>query len=247
MNELILTIATTLSVTPMDVYIIVSWVIFWGIFLALGIQKTYEAYFGLIVGLAIFIMLSVLLSPAYQTPETAKIFSPEFSGFLVRSSAYLIFILFLLTPISGGIRFPQTSAKILRIIEHIIISFFVGVLLIALVIGFVSKTYVFSVETGFILLKKFEVFRQILSGIIFQEIAGNVQPIVLFGVLFLLYKLLFSEIVQTLLMAFWGWLVSLRKKWGGSTAPASEEHFDEMHDEFDDHEEAMDDHGHGHH
>lgn len=76
MNELLLTIAMTLSVTPTDVYVLAGGLILWVIFLILGIQKTYEAYFGLIVGLSIYLVLSVLLSPGYQTVETAKVFSP---------------------------------------------------------------------------------------------------------------------------------------------------------------------------
>ena len=100
MNEIILEIATFLQVTPTDVEILAFVVVFIGFFLALGIQKTYEAFFGLVVGLAIYLMLTVLLSPQYQTPDTIKFFGPGLSNFLVGSAAYLIFILMLLTPLS---------------------------------------------------------------------------------------------------------------------------------------------------
>lgn len=100
MNEIIQNVATALRVTPIDVYVLAVVLTFGIIFMFMGIQKTYEAYFGLVVGLAIYLMLTVLLSPTYQTPETIKILSPQFSQFLIGSSTYLIFVLFILTPIS---------------------------------------------------------------------------------------------------------------------------------------------------
>lgn len=128
MNEIIQTIATTLTVMPIDVYILGVVLILWIIFVVLGLQKTYEAYFGLIVGLAIYLMLTVLLSPIYQTPDTTKIFSPKTSQFLIGSSVYLMFILFLLTPISGGIRFPETRNLLLRLVERAVIAAFLWIL-----------------------------------------------------------------------------------------------------------------------
>ena len=128
MNELIQTIATTLSVTPIDVYVLGGVLVLWIMFLILGIQKTYEAYFGLIVGLAIYLMLTVLLSPTYQTPETTKIFSPQISQFLIGTSTYLMFILFILTPISGGIRLPETRIKLFKFLELAAVAIFVWVL-----------------------------------------------------------------------------------------------------------------------
>ncbi len=100
MDQLIQTAATTLSVMPIDIYVISVVLVLWIAFLIMGIQKVYESFFGLVIGLAIYLMLTVLLSPTYQTPETAKIISPLIAKFLIGSSTYLIFILFILTPIS---------------------------------------------------------------------------------------------------------------------------------------------------
>lgn len=100
MDELILTTATTLSVTPIDIYVLAAGVVLWGFLMIIGIQKTYEIAFGLVVGLAIYLMLTVLLSPAYQTVDTIGLLSPRVSAFLIGSSVYLIFILMVLTPLS---------------------------------------------------------------------------------------------------------------------------------------------------
>ena len=100
MDALVIQAATALSVTQMDIYVLVGWAICSVVFLALGLARTYGAYFGLVTGLAIYLTLSALLAPNYQTPETAQFISPEIAKFFIGSSAYLIFILFILTPIS---------------------------------------------------------------------------------------------------------------------------------------------------
>lgn len=249
MYELILTAATALSVTPIDIYVLAAGLVLWILFLALGLQKTYEAYFGLIVGLAIYLMLTVLLSPAYQTPETAKIFSPGFSKFLIGSSTYLIFILFLLTPISGGVRFPETKTKWIRLIEHAIMSVFVWVLFFAIFIGFASKTYVFGVETAFRTIQKIEVYHEFMAGVIFSHIAVNIQPIILFGVLFLLYKMLFSDFLGVMILTVWYWVLSLRNKGAANNGGHDDHgHIDDGHDGHgDDLDMHLDDHGHDDH
>ena len=49
MDEIALLVATTLTITPIDVYVLAAGIIAWGILLIIGIQKTYEIYFGLVV------------------------------------------------------------------------------------------------------------------------------------------------------------------------------------------------------
>ncbi len=76
------------------------------------------------------------------------------------------------------------------------------------------------------------------------------QPIVLFGVLYLLFKILFSDIVGVLILSAWQWLMSLKKR--GAERSAGDDHDghgghdDHGHGE-DDYHEDHDDHGHGGH
>lgn len=247
MNELIQTAATALSVTPIDVYVLAAVLVLWIVFMVMGIQRTYEAYFGLVVGLAIYLMLTVLLSPAYQTPETIKIFSPQFSQFLIGSSTYLIFVLFVLTPVSGGIPFPETRIKPIRYLELAAVAAFVWILFLALVLGFASKTYVFGVDTAFVMIKKIDFYDDLLAGVIFSKIFTNLQPIVLFGVMFLLFKILFSDILGVLLLSVWNWLMSLKKR-GAEKSGSGGGHTDHGGggDHDNDHDDHGDDHGGGH-
>lgn len=82
---------------------------------ALGGQKAYGMFIGLVVGLAIYLMLTVLLAPQYQTPDTTKLLSASFSTFLVSSSVYLLFILMVLTPLTGVIRVSESRQTALRV------------------------------------------------------------------------------------------------------------------------------------
>ncbi len=65
-------------------------------------------------------------------------------------------------------------------------------------------------------------FQEILGGKIGAELVGNLQNIVLFGVFFLLYKMLFSDMVGVIGVSLWHWLMSLRKR--GEAAAKSDAH-----------------------
>ncbi len=73
MDSILLQITTFLSITRIDVWVLVGFLVIGIVFLLIGLQRTYEAFFGLVVGVAIYLMLTVLLSPVYQTADTAKV------------------------------------------------------------------------------------------------------------------------------------------------------------------------------
>ncbi|MFZ4461837.1 MAG: hypothetical protein ACOYN2_04935 [Patescibacteria group bacterium] len=157
-------------------------------------------------------MLSVLLSSQYQTVDTVKFFSPGVSNFLIGSSAYLIFILMILTPISGGIKVPHPRHIALKILAHLGVSIGLIIFITALILGFIKKTYIFGVDTGFTLIGKTLIYQSLLATKIIGWIASHLQPIILFGVMFMLYKLLFAEMLGTLMSALIVWLKSLKDK-----------------------------------
>ncbi len=121
-------------------------------------------------------------------------------------------------------------------------------LFLAVILGFASKTYVFGVTTAFVTLQDLPIYKELLTGVIFTKIYTNIQPIVLFGVLYLLFKILFSDIVGVLILSAWEWLMSLKKR--GAERSSGDEHDghggheDHGHGEDDFHEDHHD-HGHG--
>ncbi len=115
-------------------------------------------------------------------------------------------------------------------------------LFLAVILGFASKTYVFGVSTAFVMLQDLPIYKELLTGVIFTKIYTNIQPIVLFGVLYLLFKILFSDIVGVLILSAWEWLMSLKKR--GTERSSGDEH--EGHGVHEDHGHGgREDHGYG--
>ena len=69
----------------------------------MGLARIYSTFFGIVLGMGIFVLFSTILSPELQTPETLSLISDTFAKVLIGSSVYLIFILALLVPMNGGI------------------------------------------------------------------------------------------------------------------------------------------------
>lgn len=102
------------------------------------------------------------------------------------------------------------------------------------------KTYIFGVDTGFTLLAKTELYHELLATKIIGWVALHLQPVVLFGVMFMLYKLLFAEMLGTLVNALIVWLKSLKDKNASGGGDAHGGHDD--HSGHDDHM-GNDEHG----
>ncbi|MDP2104197.1 MAG: hypothetical protein Q8K26_04735, partial [Candidatus Gracilibacteria bacterium] len=98
LDTLIIQIATALSITSIDVYMLFVCILFCVVFMVVGIEKVYSVFFGIVLGIGIFVLLSTLLSPQYQTPETLSLISDTFAKIIIGSSVYLIFILAILVP-----------------------------------------------------------------------------------------------------------------------------------------------------
>ena len=101
------------------------------------------------------------------------------------------------------------------------------------------------------MLQDLPIYKELLTGVFFTKVYTNIQPIVLFGVLYLLFKILFSDIVGVLILSAWEWLMSLKKR--GAERSSGDEHEghgghggheDHGHGEDDFHEDHHD-HGHG--
>ncbi len=103
LEALIAQIATTLSITSLDVYVFFSMMVVVGIIAILGLARIYSTLFGTVLGIGIFVLFSTILAPELQTPETLSLVSDAFAKVLIGSSVYLIFILTILVPMNGGV------------------------------------------------------------------------------------------------------------------------------------------------
>lgn len=133
-DAIIMQIATALSITSIDVYILVVAIVVCGILAILGIARIYNIYFGIVLGIGIFVLISTLLSPQYQTPETLSIISATLAKMMIGSSMYLIFILAILVPTSGGVSVTLPKTPLGKIFQTFLISVYLVVFFVAVVL-----------------------------------------------------------------------------------------------------------------
>lgn len=207
--------------------------------------------------MGIYVVLQTLLGPAYQTPETAKFLSPGVTKFLIGSSAYLVPILFFLGPINGALRIKGASHPAIRAVESGVVAIFAAALVVSAGFGFMSKTYVFTADTAFTLLKESAPFMAFVSmSKALTYLSVHMQVVVVSAILFGIYKAFFADIVSAAVMGAVS-AIARRAKKGSAHEEAHDDHGHDDHgghDEHDDHEEddhdghgGHDDHGHGHH
>ncbi len=243
MLDFLTPVSSVIGISNADFAVVAFCVLFSLTLAALGSERSYSAFYGAVIGIGIYIVLQTLLSPSYQTADTSKIIGPAVSKFLIASAGYLIFILAVLTPINASIRIRGAKNAALRFMESMAVGSGTLALLAAVTIGFMNRTYVFTADTAFTLLKNSVGFVELLSvSKILLWIASHLQSIVLFSVLFAIYRAFFSDIVTAAVAAI---LSSALKRKEGERSEETEEPQDQSgHEEaFEDHS-VHDDHGH---
>lgn len=121
-TSIIAQIAAVLSITSLDVYVFFAAFTFAMIITACGLARIYSTFFGIVLGIGIFVLFSTILSPEFQTPETLSLVSQAFAKLLIGSSVYLVFILALLVPLNGGIFVTLPSSLVGKIFQTLTLS-----------------------------------------------------------------------------------------------------------------------------
>ena len=98
--KLIFAIANSFSVTPFDVMFgLLTFVGIFVLYYFIPLRRLYEVAFGAIVGLGIYIMLSVLLLENTPMGSTGGMLPFGMSVFIVSVAVYLVLILAVLFPL----------------------------------------------------------------------------------------------------------------------------------------------------
>ncbi|OIO75621.1 hypothetical protein AUJ87_04470 [Candidatus Gracilibacteria bacterium CG1_02_38_174] len=221
-----------------------------GIIMAMGLTRIYSTFFGTVLGMGIFVLISTILSPEFQTPETLSLISDTFAKVLIGSSVYLIFILALLVPMNGGINVSLPKSALGMIFQTLILSFILVLFLLAVFLGLVDKSYIFlHTDSAFILMNKFASFSELQSSLLFVFVSSHLPTIIILSIGFIIYKMLFADIVNTTMA---GLIENIKKKkvtsGGDHHDRGHEEHGEFMDEGFMEHEEGHGGHsGHGHH
>lgn len=251
LDALIAQIAQALSITSLDVYVFFGTLVAMGIIAIMGLARIYSTFFGTVLWIGIFVLFSTILSPELQTVETLSLVSETFAKILIGSSVYLIFILAILVPMNGGIVVSLPKTSLGKILQTLSLSIILILFLIAVFLWLVEKSYIFlHTDSAFTLLKGFASYSELQSSLLFTFVASHLPTIIILSIGFIIYKMLFSDIVSALIVSL---VASIKKHkmgtWGDQGGGGHEEYAGHDDGWFEQHEEEWhEEHGwHGHH
>lgn len=209
LDALIAQIALALSITSLDVYVFFGMLVMVGVIAAIGLGRIYSTFFGTVLGIGIYVLFSTILSPELQTPETLSLISDTFAKVLIGSSVYLIFILTILVPMNGGIVVSLPKSPAGKIFQTLALGVLLVLFLLAVFLGLVEKSYIFlHTDSAFTLMKKLASFSELQSSMLFVFVASHLPTIIILSIGFIIYKMLFADIVNALMASL---IVSLKK------------------------------------
>ncbi len=205
MNNIVNTIASLLNLNTYDIYIIFIVIIFFIIFLVIWITKIYEIFFWMIFGIFIFIILQYLLihNPCNINLYIPEIINQNVANFIISSSIYLIFILSILIPLNWFFNITIPKNNIIKIIITFLLAALLIIFYTSVIIGFIEKIYIFNIDNIFIFLKKLSFWQDFINNSkIYTFMLPKISIIILLWILFSIYKLVFGDIINMLLMWF---------------------------------------------
>lgn len=197
-------LAATFGVTEFDVFIIGAIVLASMIlYYFISLHRIFEAAFGAIIGLGIYVLLSVLLigNPLLWTEWW--LFPLGFSVFLVSISVYLIFALAILFPLHGGLVITEPTQPTLYTILYFFVSFFLLFALATVGVYMIEQSYVFRVGNLLTWIRDTWAYSALKSSWFYAYTMGHQYLILPLGVVLMLYKLLLSNLINAALLSIW--------------------------------------------
>lgn len=198
-------LAMTFQVTEFDILIL------WGILFAIMIlyyfvtlHRIFEAAFGAIVGMGIYILLMVLLVGNPPLGTTGTLFPFGFSVFLVSIAVYLVFILAVLFPLHGGLVVSEPTQPTLYTLVYMFVSAYLLFTAGAICIYFIEQAYIFRVSTIFTWIRDTQYYVEtVRNSWFYSYVMAHQNTIIPLGVVLMLYKLLLSNLVNAALLSIW--------------------------------------------
>lgn len=220
----------------------------------LSLHQIFEAAFGAMVWLGIYILLSVLLLGNGPIGSSGWLFPFGFSVFIVSIAIYLVFILAVLFPMHGGLVIAEPTHPTIYTVLYFFTAIFFVVSMFATMIYMTEQAYVFKPGTIFTFIRDTPFYSQAVKSSVFYTFVITRQDIILpLGILLMLYKILLSNIVSAAVLSIWYNLTNVgfyKKKDDAhyrvefhEVAGHASNHDD--HGGHDAHAPAHDDHGHG--
>ena len=200
-----------------DVYILWVFLVFVIIYSILWITKIYESLFWVVLWISIFIVLQTLLGYNWQDWYILPFFNQAFLQFLVSSSIYLILILSVLIPINSWLNINEPRNPWVKVILTLLLASFYVIFLFWILIWLIEKIYIFKYDNIFNFIKKIPAWNNFISwSKIYQFLIDNIHIIVVFWTVFVIYKLIFSDIINAILIWFYGSIKNMMaNRWAG--------------------------------
>jgi uncharacterized membrane protein YgcG len=203
--EFVQALADTFAVTQFDVmlglFIGIASIVF---YYFLTLHTIFEAAFGAIVWLGIYILLSVLLLGNQTLWSEGGLFPFGFSVIIISIAVYLVFILAVLFPLHWGLVISEPTHPTLYTIIYFITS---GVLLFSfatIIVYMIEQAYIFKVGTFFTFFKDSLFYTESVKPSHFYGYVMWAQYFIIpLGVVLMLYKLLLSNLVNAALLSIW--------------------------------------------
>ncbi len=197
-------LAATFGVTEFDVAIIgiivlASMVLYYFI----SLHRIFEAAFGAIIGLGIYVLLSVLLIGNPPLGTEWGLFPLWFSVFFVSISVYLVFILAILFPLHGGLVITEPTQPTLYTLLYFFVSFFLLFALSTIVVYMIEQSYVFRVGNIFTWIRETWAYTGLKSSWFYSYTMSHQYLILPLWVVLMLYKLLLSNLINAALLSIW--------------------------------------------
>lgn len=170
----------------------------------LSLHQVFEAAFGAMVGLGIYILLSVLLLGNAPLGSSWWLFPFGFSVFIVSIAIYLVFILAILFPIHGGLVIAEPTHPTIYSTLYFFTTGFFLVAMAAIMIYMTDQVYIFKPGTIFTLARESAFYLDSVKNSIFYTFVITRQDIIIpLGILLMLYKILLSNIVSAAILSVW--------------------------------------------
>jgi hypothetical protein len=198
-------LAETFQMTQFDVVLMGLIFFLTAIFYyTLPLHRIFEAAFGAIVGIGIYIVLSVVLLGNPILGADGGIFPTGFSVFLVSISVYLVFVLALLFPIHGGLVISEPEHETIYSLLYFFVSFFLIFAIGAIIIYMAEQSYIFRVGNLFTWMRDSPFYLSTVKPSWFYHFVMSKQNVIIpLGIVLMLYKLLLANIVTAAILSVW--------------------------------------------
>ncbi|MBX9809236.1 hypothetical protein K2X92_02520 [Candidatus Gracilibacteria bacterium] len=168
------------------------------------LHTLYEIAFGAIVGIGIYVLLSVLLLGNGPMGTSGGLFPFPFAVVIISIAVYSVFILAVLFPLHGGLVISETTNPTVYTAQYIFVSMFLLFSLTAVIFYMIEQTYIFQVGTIFAWFRDASFYENtIRPSAVFGYMMAHKDVIVPLGVLLMLYKLLLANILNAVALSIW--------------------------------------------